>query len=279
MSAVLPKLEEWAERWPGVVDLLAASGSVLAGVVAVVAVIYAKRQVDHARDERRERDRPFVTVALQPSHNIVANIVIKNEGATLARNVRFSFDPEWESSDPRRTKIRDSKMFREGIPTLVPGQSFRVFADMFPDRYKTDLPSSYEVKVSCEGPGEVGYEETYVLDFDVFHGYSTATLYDTHDVADSLRKINQRMAGWTERVGGPLSMVVRNGDKADAEEAAEIAERRQRIEDARSVELAMKENPEGTQHDILHTTDASTNFQPQHPITRPVPVQRDDEQS
>ena len=271
MDHFLDWTEAWLSRWPDTASWVAAASTLLTLAVAVVAAFYAKSQVDHARNERRDRDRPFVTVSIQPSHSIVANIVIKNEGATLAKDVRLSFDPAWESSDPKRTKIRDSKIFREGIPNLVPGQEIRIFADMFPDRYKTDLPTSYRVEVGCEGPGRARYDETYTLDFDVFHGYSTATLYSIHDVAYALQKMNQRMGGWTEHEGGPLRIISRDGDKIDAAEATEMDERRKRIE----AELAAKEaEAEGPQHDTMLASDMATRFQPQHPITRAAPAQR-----
>ena len=276
MNLFLDWAEDWLSRWPETASWLAAASTLLTFAVAIIAAFYAKSQVDHARNERRERDRPFVTVSLQPSHSIVANIVIKNEGATLAKSVRFSFDPAWESSNPERTRIRGSKVFRDGIPNLVPGQEIRIFADMFPDRYKSDLPTSYRVEIGCEGAGGARYDETYTLDFDVFHGYSTATLYDVHDVADALRKMNQRMGGWTERTGGPLRTVSRDGDKADAGKAAEYAEWR-KAKDAADLAAAAEVN--GPQHDTLLTSDMATDFHPQHPITRTAPVDRDDESS
>jgi hypothetical protein len=276
MDMFLDWAEGWLSRWPDTASWVAAASTLLTFGVAMIAAVYAKSQVDHARRERRDRDRPFVTISLQPSHSIVANIVIKNEGATLAKDVRFSFDPAWESSNPERTKIKDSKIFRDGIPNLVPGQETRIFADMFPDRHKTDLPTSYRVEIGCEGAGGARYEEAYTLDFNVFHGYSTATLYDVHDVAYALRKMNQRMSGWTEREGGPLRMVSRDGDKADAEGAAEFAEWQKRIAAKKAAEVAAKEEADGPQPDTLLTSDMASDFHPQHPITRAAPVQRDD---
>jgi hypothetical protein len=237
--------------------------------VAVVAALYAKRQVDHAREERVDRNRPFVTVALEPSHSLVANIVIRNSGATLAKDVRFTFDQPWESSHPERTKIRESKIWTEGIPNLVPGAELRIFADTFPDRHKTKLPTSYTVQATCRGADGTTFSETYVLDFDVFHGYSTATLYGMHELADAVRAMNRKMAGWSEHVGGPLSIVTRDGEKIDAEEEEYQARRQEMIEAKRAAEL---EAAEGEQHDVLLLHDHANDFHAQHPITRPAPL-------
>jgi hypothetical protein len=251
-------------------DWVAAAATAGTLGVAVVAALYAKRQVDHAREERTDRNRPFVTVALEPSHSLVANIVIRNNGATLAKDVHFTFDPPWVSSDPERTKIRESKIWTEGIPSLVPGAELRIFADTFPERHKTDLPTSYSVQVTCRGADSATFSETYVLDFDVFHGYSTATLYGMHELADAVRAMNRKMADWSEHVGGPLSVVTRDGEKIDAEEEGEFARRQAMIEAKRAAE---QEAADGEQHDVLPLHDHANDFHAQRPITRPAPLQ------
>ena len=250
-------------------DWFAAGAAVVTMGVAAYAAWYAKRQVDHAREERADRNRPFVTVALEPSHSLVANIVIRNNGATLAKDVRFTFDPPWVSSDPKSTKIRESKIWTEGIPSLVPGAELRIFADTFPERHKTDLPTSYSVQVTCRGADGATFSETYVLDFDVFHGYSTATLYGVHELADAVRAMSRKMDGWSEHVGGPLSVVTRDGEKIDAEEEEYLARRQKMIEAKRAAE---QEAAEGEQHDVLLVHDHANDFHAQRPITRPAPL-------
>jgi len=268
-------VEEWAAQWPNLASLAGAVGTVLTTLIAVVAAIYAARQVRLARLEREDRNRPFVTVMLRPSHGIVANIVIRNEGTTVARNVRFAFTPEWESSDPARTAIRESKVWREGIPNLVPGQELAIFADMFPDRYGTTLPRTYDVEVSCDGRKRRWRRETerltdsYVLDFDIFHGYRTATLWGLHDIGEALRRINTKLEHWQETAIGPLSVVVRDGDRRDERERAEMEE----YVAERAAERAQAEQPR-PEDDTVTVRDAATAVNAQHPIRRPPAARR-----
>lgn len=208
-------LEEWSY-----------AATVLTALVAVLAAVYAGRQVKLARLDRQDRNRPFVTVSLERSHTIAASIVLRNQGSTVARNVKFRFSPEWESSDSKRTAIRESAIWTRGIATMAPGQQIAMFADIFPDRFKTDLPRAYEVSVECEGPSRrfraaVRYVDTYTLDFDAFYGYATAGSYGLHEVADALRTITRHLGAWSESANGPLRVIVRDGDQRDAEEARE----------------------------------------------------------
>lgn len=231
-------VEAWADAWTGLAAVVEAGATLITALVAVVAVFYASAQVRQARQLRQEQTRPFVTVAFRQSHSIVCNIVIRNEGLTVARDVMFRFTPEFESSNASRNQIRESKLWREGVPTLVPGQEISIFADKFPDRYKReDLPRVYEVQVTYRGaeprtpsrvragrshpPGEL-FELRYMLDFDIFYGYSTAATYTIHEVAEALRRMDSRLAGWTEHASGPLSVVTRDGDAMDRAEREEV---------------------------------------------------------
>lgn len=240
--------EMWADSWTGLALLSQAAAAAITAVTAITAAFYAAAQVRHARALREEQTRPFVTVSFRPSHATVCNIIIRNEGKTLARNVRFRFDPEWESSQSERNKVRESKVWREGIPTLVPGQEITILADSFPQRYKRDdLPRTYAVEVSYEGlPGSSSRKSArrspkftlnYTLDFDIFYGYNQAQLYGVHELADAARQVRTILASWGEHGNrGPLSVVIRNGDNADIEEQREFEELR-RVEHGSEVPL------------------------------------------
>ncbi len=248
----------WVQAWAAVATAL----------IALIAVVYAALQVYLARQDREDRSRPFVAVVLSPSHGIVANIVVENTGATMARNVRFVFAPEWESSDLKRTKIRESRIWTEGIPNLAPGQRIAMFADTFPDRFNTELPQAYDVTVQYDGEPRTrvwpsraqrrNYEDSFVLDFRTFWGYSSATVYGLHEIADAVRSIKQTFAGWSKHAGGPLAVV-----PLDPEDYADRP-------------LAWPDDDgsdDGLVDDRVRLHDRSTRSSPDLPITRP-PVAR-----
>ena len=265
--------ENWAGSWTDLAVVAQAGAAVITVIAAIVAAFYAAAQVRQSRELREEQARPFVTVSFRPSHGVVCNIVIKNEGATLARNVRFTFSPEWESSDAERNKIKESKLWREGLATLVPGQEIAILADMFPDRYKrTDLPTAYDVEVRYEGAAtrrsgsrsKAGpiFVLNYALDFEIFYGYNQAQLYGLHELADAVRKIRARLDSWCENPSGRLSVVARDGDQADREELREFEARRQRLADER------RARPTPTPQDVVPVEDASSAFVAEEPVDR-----------
>lgn len=265
--------ENWAGSWTDLAVVAQAGAAVLTVIAAIAAAFYAAAQVRQARELREEQARPFVTVSFRPSHSVVCNIVIKNEGSTLARNVRFAFSPEWESSDAERNKIKDSKLWREGIATLVPGQEIAILADMFPDRYeRTDLPTAYAVEVRYEGAAtrrsgsraKAGpiFVLNYTLDFEVFYGYNHALLYGLHELADAVRQIRARLDSWSENPSGRLSVVARNGDEADREELREFEARRQRLAEEK------RARPTPAPQDVVPVVDASSAFVAEEPVDR-----------
>jgi len=161
--------------------------------VAAFAAVYAKRQVGEAYRLRLEQTQPYVTASLEPTAGQIAELVIRNEGKTPAYNVRFRFSPEYR---PAHTDLlydfTRSKLWREGLPSMVPGQSIHVLIDTFPARYKAcDLPRSYEVTVEFEDhDGKPFRPLRYVADFEAFFGYNNVNLKTIHDVAKQLRKLD-----------------------------------------------------------------------------------------
>ena len=288
-------LESWAERWTDLAVVAQGIGTLLASLVAVIAVVYARHQVRLARDLREEQARPFVIIEFRPSHSVVCNIVIRNLGTTVARNVRFRFEPEWESSDTQRNRVRESQLWRNGIPTLVPGQEVSILADMFPERFKrSDLPRTYDVTIAYEGviprpragrrrSKAATYEVTYTLDLDIFYGYSSAGIYGVHEVADALRSITNVMQNWSEHRHGPLSVVMRDGDAHDAEELAEIEASRAGSSRAASTPPTRRRagGAPRTEHvpahdkDTVRVDDAGSRFSATVPIDRPPSVTAD----
>lgn len=277
----IPELSAWGEQWAPVAALVEAGAASITMLIAALAAIYAARQVKIARLDREDRGRPFVTVFFRASHGVVCNIVIKNEGLTVARDVRFSFNPEWTSARPERNRIRESKVWREGISTLVPGQEIAMLADIVHERAKSDLPRTYEVVVSYASASHGRWgkpkpiTDTYILDLDVFFGYSTATVWSLHDVAEALRRIDAKMSGWTEgAAGGPLRVLARDGDRRDDEDLAECESYSGARTGGADVDAGRSQHTEraDVMSDRLSVGNSDSSFVSEYPIDRPPPV-------
>lgn len=104
-----------------------------------VAAVVAWRQVREARRLREEQQRPFVVIDFEVERGYIAFLAVSNLGTSLARNVRFNFEPTLESAIPS-VALDKMKMLNAGTSTLAPGKKIRTFFDMGNRRGKTDLP-------------------------------------------------------------------------------------------------------------------------------------------
>lgn len=147
-------LGSWrSEQW-------SASAAVATVVIALVAAFVGLRQLREAqtlrlqqeRDAlavRREQAQPYVAVFMEPLVEVDAKfeeLVIKNFGATAAFNIRVESEPmlarEWNGES--------QAVPLPLIPTLVPGQEWRVLWDFFPTRDEAGLPDRHDVMVRFE---------------------------------------------------------------------------------------------------------------------------------
>jgi hypothetical protein len=174
-------------------------------LVLVSAAVFAWYQLREARDLREEQGRPFVVIDIEGGRPTLFDLVVKNTGRTIARDVRFVFDPPLESSMDHVT-VDGLKMFRDGISTLAPGKEIRTLFDSGPSRYEAKLPDVYAVSVTYSGRRGKPYHERVDLDFGLYWNRMYVTVRDLHDVHKELSGIHQEMRKWTGAFGGLLSV-------------------------------------------------------------------------
>lgn len=158
-----------ASAWSHADWIAVATALILLGQLVVFAAtaLFARKQVGEARRLREAEIRPFVVVdaVVRKKHLFLE---VANTGSVPALDVKIEFNPPLESSLEDEwqfyTEIQDTKIFREGIPTLVPGRRYRGLFDNMPSREATDLPDAYSVKVTYKGPSDKTYSETSVID-------------------------------------------------------------------------------------------------------------------
>ena len=165
----------------------------LAGQLAVLAVaaFMALRQVREARRLREDQTRPFVVVDFEPIevHGFL-DLVVKNVGPTMARDVRIAFDPPIQSTRELDVPIAELKMLREGIPTLAPGKEHRMHFAFGPDHYKSDLPDSFRARVRySDQRGRRWFDELMDLDLGLYWSQLRVDVYGLHYVHERLKEI------------------------------------------------------------------------------------------
>lgn len=119
-----------------------------------------------------EETAPYVIVYFdKPYGTSLINLVIKNIGKTVARNVKIRFEPELKNSNysnPRIKKVSERKFLKDGIPSLAPGEEISTFFDTARAYFDNkSLPLQYKVTVSYEGGLLNSRRELeYTLDID-----------------------------------------------------------------------------------------------------------------
>lgn len=170
--------------WADVATIAAAVFTAAAAGVAFFAIL-------HARKLHNEASQAYVAVTMEPNEHFMemVELVVKNTGATAARDVRLSSSPElMRTGSPVPAQFRPVRM-PSVIPTLVPGQEWRTSWDLRHIRLETDLPKEYTIKVSYQGIGSKRQEETYVLDWDTYYQNGYLGTRTIHHVAKRLEEM------------------------------------------------------------------------------------------
>jgi hypothetical protein len=175
--------------WGNVPSWISAGIALFALAAAAAAAVFAYRQFDLARTLREEKARPFVVVDVEPVLHPFTELVIRNVGETIARDVKLTFDPPLVTTlDDGNLDIGKSFAIAEGIPTMPPGREYRMLFEHMPDRYdRTDLPRRYTVTVHSSGRSGPEEPLVQVLDLDVLYGFQRIEIYGAHHIAKTLR--------------------------------------------------------------------------------------------
>lgn len=191
-------------NWTDVAQTLLIGGQLL---LLLVAAVYARFQFKEARELREAQVRPFVVIDLDSPQRPFFELVVKNIGSTMARDVRFAFEPAPESTMSHASLDR-LKMFSEGISTLPPGKEIRTLFDSAIQRFKADLPDVYRVKVSYKDhEGKRPFQEFIDLDFGLYWNRLSVTRHGLHEIHKQLDSISKEMSKWTAHSGGGLLQI------------------------------------------------------------------------
>ncbi|MFD0855355.1 hypothetical protein ACFQ07_24150 [Actinomadura adrarensis] len=153
-----------------------------AAVIAVTAAIASWLQVAHAGKQAkaakgslalqekmwRDATQPYVYADIRPDprNGSMLLLIIENTGRSVATDVQVEFDPPLEAPSGKYKDIRDKKAITEEIPALPPGTRVSHFLGLGFELADSDLPKTYQVKISGKGPLGPLDDLKYVLDLD-----------------------------------------------------------------------------------------------------------------
>ena len=214
-----------------------AVGTVGTLVVAIVAAFVAFRQVREARRTREDQARPYVAAYLELD-GILLNLVVKNFGNSVARNVTMTPDAPMIRSADLNGKPDTIDLFKS-LPVLVPGQEWRTWFDSG-TTLKDEQPI-YTVKLKYDDARNRPLpSDDFRLDWHQFESVLFSNEKDLDDVGKALEKIAATLGNWTEGLKG-LKVYTRSGAEKDQKEREWVADaprRRQAHADAQAAAQA-----------------------------------------
>lgn len=185
-----------------------AFGTCATVLVALIAAGYARNTVEEARRLRREQAQPYVAVYMEqsPASATIIDLVIKNFGTTVAKDVRICITPAPQrGAEPGEEP--ESLGLPEVIPDLVPGQEWRTLWDSSHTHFEQGLPDRYEAVINFRDSQNHQLEPTRAtLDWGAHKGRYYVEVLGVHQIAKSLRELNSTTKKWTEKGSGGLAV-------------------------------------------------------------------------
>jgi hypothetical protein len=180
------------------------------GMAAAITGLVAIWTLAAARSDSRERTRPVVVAEYRiPARAVTKrlDLVIRNAGVSVARDVEVRFDPPLGSrpgDDLIRTSIRDR--YKDRIAVLAPGQELTNVVEVdVNDPEASDVPVEMTVSVSYLRSRWRRYRDSYLLSAHVMAQHTYVTSSDSvegslkqikvhlREVRDTLRSISRQM--------------------------------------------------------------------------------------
>lgn len=128
------------------------------------------------------------------------DLIVRNTGTTIAKNVRLTFDPSLRSTQSVKPDLSfgdDMALMRDGIPTLPPGREYRMLFERMPDLHANEeLPRSYVATVTYDDTRGRSYELKNLLDLGIYFGVRRVHADGAHEAVRALKALNETIAGW-----------------------------------------------------------------------------------
>lgn len=189
--------------------------------VLIAAALFARRQVNEARELREQQNRPFVVIDTDFERASELFLHVTNLGTSLARDVKIDIEPPLKSAVD--IPVEKFKMLSDGISTLAPGKELRTFFDLGFRRHESDLPLVYAATITySDETGRRRFEEKIDLDLEQYMHLHFASRDEIHDVHARLKEIRDIFRKWAWSGGNGLLTISRQ--EADIRNERRLAE-------------------------------------------------------
>lgn len=152
----------------------------------------AKDQTELQRQIARDAAQPYVWADFRPdtAQGTLVNLVVHNQGPTVAHDVRVVFNPPLQSigMQPGYTLRPVYELLSAGLDSMPPGRELKwPFASGHKiDQTDPGVPTSYEVCITARGPHGPTEPLRYVLDVSEMAGARDENLGSLRSVAEAI---------------------------------------------------------------------------------------------
>lgn len=173
----------------------------------------SKQALEEMKASRLQEIAPYVIVYIDMPYgnDWVMFLVVKNIGKTVAKDIKFKFEPALMTGFGDKIKEFDIYLLREGISSLAPMQEIRTPLDVHSNYLKDKLPTIYKVQVNYSGvlqPNEIVTEQ--VIDLSMFNDLTVLQKKGESNVIEALEEI-ARTNNQLQRYIGSIAETLNSG--------------------------------------------------------------------
>jgi hypothetical protein len=167
----------------------------------------AKRQTTLQELVRKDSLRPYVWVdyRLDPVSAWLVDLVIRNEGPTVATNIRVTFDPPVKRSAQMNssTPLNELPAFSEGITSMPPGREMRWSLGSHVELYEQGALGRHKVTIRYDGPFGPEDPLEYHLDYADANAMAIRDSGNLKKLTGELRKTTKAVEAVSRRIRKP----------------------------------------------------------------------------
>jgi len=190
--------------------------AVLTGIyvlATIVLVLLSYRQFRFALALERQRNRPVVSIDLQPDGPFL-NLAVKNFGLTSAADVKIEVTPQIRAIHGKRAdkSWEESKpipFLSNGIVMLPPGKEIKGLVGFRTHVRQHNPEMIFRGTISySDAPGRTKYFESFVIDLSAEEGLAHLQTRTLHDIAKTLDEVRDALHNLGTGYTTPLVRII-----------------------------------------------------------------------
>lgn len=170
------------------------------GILATLVVaLLTFKTVDEMKLSRIAQSRPEIIIDFDiPFGHSIINLVIRNEGKSLAKNITFQVTPELIDTNDRN--LSKGYLFEQGIKTMIAGKEIKQIFDGSINYYEGNkktpekYPLIFNAKINYEDNEGIKYEDSMILNLELYKDILYTTEGSLKDIAEELKDIERELS-------------------------------------------------------------------------------------